>query len=225
MNEPPRKLRSVPSADALAEVLSLVPELTDEEWAARDAAVAAARAKEIAAQADARVGELEEYGFPLLALSEIRAGIDLAAPAIARLRNTTGSGIVVLSGPHGCGKTLAATWWAAQRRDRVRFLRASEFATSSRYEREARTDLFSSPLVLDDLGAEYVDTKGNFLSDLDALVDTFYADMRPLVITTNCTYEKFKLRYDARITDRLSQRGRWISLNGASLRGKAPRCP
>lgn len=221
MTDQNRKLRIVPSSELLADVMPYVPQLTDEEWQIRDAEVAAERARAMdGARPPSRLDQLLELGFPRRAVEFVRADVNQAEAAIARIAAYVSSAeILVLSGPKGCGKTVAATWWAAQRSDRVRFLRASTFASSSRYDdRTARNEWLSGPLVLDDLGAEFADAKGSFLADLDELVDAFYSDLRPLVITTNSGPEDFRQRYGERIADRLRECGRWISLNGKSLR-------
>lgn len=217
-----RKSAAATLGEIAPDVLKLVPQLSDDEWSARDAEVAAERAAfEIKTQAKDRLEALLELGFPRRAVEVVRAGV-AAEPAIDRLRvHVSTSEILVVSGPKGCGKTVGATWWAAHRRDRVRFVRASSFAASSRYDSEARADLLAHPLVLDDLGREYADAKGSFAADLDELVDAFYSDMRALVITTNCTGEEFRLRYGERIADRLRECGRWINLSGDSLRHRA----
>lgn len=216
-----RKLHAVPARAAIADLLPLLPNLTDDEWLRRDAEVAAARVRLSDGSArPTRFDHMVELGFPRRAVGIVRAGADLVHPAIGRLRGYVASAeILVLSGPKGCGKTVAATWWAAQRRDRVRFLRASTFAASSRYDdRAARGEWFTAALVLDDLGAEFADSKGSFVADLDELVDVFYGDLRPLLITTNCSLDQFRERYGERIGDRLRECGRWISLSGESLR-------
>ena len=213
------------------DVLKLVPQLSDEEWARRDAEVAADRAAlELKTQAQPRLDALLEMGFPKRSIDIVRAGV-AAEPAIERMRpHLATSEIVVISGTKGCGKTVAATWWAVHRSERVHFVRASSFARSSRYEdRELRAKMLGHTLVLDDLGAEYVDAKGSFLTDLDELIDVFYGDVRALVITTNVLAVErpaegaperypFAERYGERIADRLRECGRWISLKGESLR-------
>jgi DNA replication protein DnaC len=129
--------------------------------------------------------------------------------------------IIVVSGAPGCGKTVGAAWWALRRKTSTKFVRASTFAAASRYDRQERTVwLKASALVLDDAGAEYSDAKGSLMVDLDELLDTFYGDRRPLLITTNCSVADFKTRYGERITDRLRECGRWISVDGGSLRKK-----
>jgi len=57
------------------------------------------------------------------------------------------------------------------------------------------------------------------MADLDELVDTYYGDQRPLLITTNLDREAFKSRYGQRIADRLRECGRWFSIASESLRG------
>jgi len=104
------------------------------------------------------------------------------------------------------------------------FLRASTFAATSRYDAKHRETVFAAPaLVLDDLGAEYLDDKGSFLVDLDELIDTFYANRRPLLITTNLDRDRFYQRYGSRIRDRLRECGAFWETKSGSLR--APRQP
>ena len=129
--------------------------------------------------------------------------------------------IAVLSGAAGTGKTVAAVWWATQLRLVPVFLRASEFEAAGRYDREARDEWRDADvLILDDLGTEYLDTKGNFVAMLDELVDFHYSHHRLLVITTNCKPDEFRARYGTRIVDRLRESGEWMTITGASLRGK-----
>jgi DNA replication protein DnaC len=169
-----------------------------------------------------RTGSLAEMGWP-------RRALDVAAQADAREAVQAMAGwdidtcnVAVLSGPAGTGKTVGAAAWALRRRELIAFVRASTFAASSRYDAEKRARWYEADgLCLDDLGAEYADTKGNFLVDLDELVDTFYADRRPLIITTNLTAPLFKARYGARIEDRIRECARWFVIGGESGR-KAP---
>lgn len=131
-------------------------------------------------------------------------------------------GIVVFSGPAGVGKTVAACWIANRFSSVPLFMRASEFATTSRYDQDARENWQGRrAMILDDLGAEYLDPKGSFLVDLDELVDHYYASKRYLIITTNCDKATFKNRYGERIVDRLAEAGTWIAVPGTSRRRKA----
>lgn len=162
---------------------------------------------------------LEALGWPRRALDGVGSA-DTNRHAISALRARGDSeGIVVLSGPPGCGKTVAAAWQALERTRSTAFVRASEFARTSRYKADLREQWFAARcLCLDDLGAEYVDEKGSLLVDLDELIDVFYADRRRLTITTNCTAKAFGERYGARITDRLAECAVWIRVRDASMR-------
>jgi DNA replication protein DnaC len=203
-----------------------MPEWTEEQWAAHEERVAKIQGEEIRqaterAESDRRRRMLEA-GFPARAVEVARLA-DETSPAIVRVKSwdPDKACVLVLSGPKGCGKTVAAAWWALRRSWPPVFLRSTTFAASSRYDTEKRDAWFkASALVLDDLGTEYADQKGNYLVDLDELVDVFYGDMRPLVITTNCTRERFAERYGGRIMDRLREAGAWFSMSGESRRGQ-----
>jgi DNA replication protein DnaC len=145
--------------------------------------------------------------------------------------------ILVLSGPKGCGKTTAASWLAAQdvrvrlpgdRDDRgvaePMFLDVSKLARLSRYKAEDVEPLEEcSLLVIDDLGMEYADEKGSFLATLDGVFNARYAAGLYTVITTNLPAKTFKERYGERIADRIREVGRFVELDGKSLRGRKER--
>lgn len=198
---------------------------TDEQWAEHDARVAEQREKDVAASTPLSVPRehpLSSFGWPAMYLRDAEVA-DVTLPACARLlsHDFAEQHIVVLSGAAGTGKSVAAARWAMQARPCPTFVMASRFAASSRYDSEQRDVWFDAgALVLDDLGTEYLDTKGSFLVDLDQLVETFYADLRPLVITTNCTDKQFQSRYGVRVWDRIRHRARWLSIGGDSLRGR-----
>jgi len=171
-----------------------------------------------------RRAELEERGWPVRALDFAERAND--THAVRAMRNHGDrEGVLVLSGEKGSGKTVGAAWWALHRDRPTRFLRASALARLSRYADE-RAELYENcrALVLDDVGAEYSDEKGSFVSDLDELIDTFYGDRRRLVITTNCDGKKFRERYGERITDRLAECGWWEVITDTSMRA-ATRVP
>jgi DNA replication protein DnaC len=200
---------------------------TEQQWADHDAKVAAERAESERQEAKDReanrIRAFENAGWPIRALEAAQAA-DQEQPAVLRALSwkPQEESVLVLSGQPGCGKTTAAAVWALKACPWPPvFLRATSFAASSRYNHEQRDEwLHAQALVLDDLGAEYADAKGNFLVDLDELIDTFYGDKRPLLITTNCTADEFKQRYGARIVDRIRECGAFYGIKIGSLRGK-----
>lgn len=137
---------------------------------------------------------------------------------------TTG-GIIVFSGPVGTGKTTAAMRVAWRHTSACgwlyTFVRAADLVAMSRYSEERKELLKATHIVVDDLGAEYADTKGSFLADLDELIDRVYSDQLHMVITTNLPPDTFKARYGVRIVDRLRECGKWISVTGESRRKPA----
>lgn len=221
----PRANAEIPVADAaLAAITGLGPQLTDEQWAERDRAVQAERNAALRAGLERtrreRVTALHDAGFPRRALDEAAAA-DEAAPPIVRVAawDVAKNSTLVISGGNGCGKTVAATWWALRFPGTPRFLRASTLAASSRYDRDERSAILAAPaLVLDDLGAEYMDSKGSFLVDLDELLDVFYGDYRPLLITTNAAFDVFRSRIGERVADRLRECGSFWATTAPSRR-------
>jgi len=213
--------------DALGAISSESAAWTDKQWEEHDAAVEASRrAAEQREALAARRGAVDEMiksdGWPRRAI-EAALDADESKTAIVKLRaiELSDRNVIVIGGAPGCGKTVGAAWWALRRRTTTKFVRASTFAAASRYDRKEREMWLKAPaLVLDDAGAEYNDAKGSLMVDLDELIDTFYGDRRPLLITTNCSASDFKTRYGERITDRLRECGRWISIDGGSLRRK-----
>ena len=140
--------------------------------------------------------------------------------------------LLVLSGPVGCGKTTAAAQWLTQARGRGTYIkpRARLFlpiAACARLERFDDASVLpverAEALVLDDLGAEYLDDKGAFTSLLDSIIDARYRHVLPTVITTNLRAAEFKARYGDRTADRIRERGDFIELTGPSLRARKSR--
>lgn len=124
-------------------------------------------------------------------------------------------GITVLSGGVGCGKSLAAAVWVGG----GMFVSSALLSRWPRYEMaEMRRLLMGNRLVIDDLGTEYMDDKGNFMAVLDECVNDRYSNDRPTMITTNLKAEDFRKRYGDRIADRVRDNGRFISLSDMSRR-------
>lgn len=147
----------------------------------------------------------------------------------ARQSHSRGESMLVLSGPRGIGKTTAAAWWLVQEREPVEYVRTTfplfvEAGLLARYDRynkpEMRTLTRARALVIDDLGTEYLDGKGAFVSLFGEVMNARYAAELPTLITTNMLAAEFKERYKERIADRIREVGRYIELEGESLRGK-----
>jgi len=217
-----------PIADEIKPALELVPDTSSMSAEEQEAHFERAKANMDRYNATVREGELRakrqrylDAGFPVRAL-EAALRADTQRPVIERVAAWVPSerGILVLGGPVGCGKSVAGTWWALRAPVVPLFLRASTFAATSRYDAKHRATVFAAPaLVLDDLGAEYLDDKGSFLVDLDELFDTYYSNRRPLLITTNLDRRQFGQRYGARVCDRLRESGAFWETKSGSLRG------
>ena len=104
---------------------------------------------------------------------------------------------------------------------RPRFVDVSRFSRSSRYDDEQMGPLERcSMLAIDDLGMEYADAKGSFLSLLDGLVNARYAASLRTVITTNLGAGAFRERYGERVADRIREVGRYVEIADPSMRGR-----
>lgn len=162
---------------------------------------------------------LEEAGVSKRVLRAVFDGEPKETEATRLLTAATsreGNCLVVLQGGVGCGKSCAAALWAVQ--SRAHWITSKTLARLSAYDEGIKKLEQCQALVIDDLGTEYADAKGFFLSNLDGLIDARYADELPTVITTNVASEEFKMRYGARIADRIRGAGAWVEVGGASLR-------
>jgi len=99
------------------------------------------------------------------------------------------------------------------------FASASDIARVSMFDDKAMKELETVRyLVLDDLGVEFNDKGGSFLSRFDSLFNRRYSNELTTVITTNLTAEDFRDRYGERAVDRIRETGSFIGLDGKSLR-------
>lgn len=171
------------------------------------------------------------------------ARLDLPAKDVALWRSKTATEtparaaleqpgtLLVLSGPPGCGKTTASALWLldlvsdAGNWSGALFAYSPLWVTAARLSRWPRYDeramaslLSATHLVVDDLGAEFVDAGGSYLTLVDELVNERYNARRPTVLTTNLQSADFKARYGERIADRVRETGRFVSLSTPSLR-------
>lgn len=130
--------------------------------------------------------------------------------------------LVVLSGAAGCGKTAAACWWLYNGKGGGRapvFMTAARLSRLSKFDDEAMGRILKAArLVIDDLAVEYADEKGFFRSLLDEVINERYGSRLPTLITTNITAADFKERCGERITDRVREAGRFVSLDNPSMR-------
>ena len=162
---------------------------------------------------------MNTVGIPLRCEMLVVAGKVESCQATEAVKRVEGT--LVLSGGTGCGKTVAASMWLMEREDAYgsMFVSAARLARWPRYDdREMGRLLTPNRLVIDDLGSEYADEKGNFLAILDEVIADRHANMRPTVITTNLTKADFKERYKQRIADRIRESGRFVSLADPSQR-------
>ena len=136
------------------------------------------------------------------------------------LREAVESGrFLVLAGPAGRGKTVAACWGVWHRGGR--YLMAQELVRLSTFDREIWEELAGVPLLaLDDLGSE----RGNdeFDANLYEFLDRRHRRLRKTVICTNLTATDFRKRYAAgamgRLHSRITSAGEWVNLPGADMR-------
>lgn len=191
---------------------------------AEEAAIAAQRAREAREDEAVRRREEEariaEIGIPPLHLDALRAGN--IRPTDATVALTGPTKLTCLSGDTGVGKTLAAAaWLLAGPVEGSLFVSAAELARWERYDRAEMARLLGAPrLVIDDLGTEYQDAKGNFMAIFDELVNVRYTHRLPTVLTTNITDPiAFRRRYGDRVTGRIREVGRFVVLGGIDQRG------
>jgi len=210
---------------------SLLPEdllaLSDAEWEERDARVATERSRERSIRTEAiavarkdvlRSGGVSER------LADKALGPLEPSTALDHLRDfrPRDRPIRILSGSTGTGKTIAAVWWLAEHGgSRPVFVRASDYELRSRYDEAWESRWRSATgLVIDDLGGEYADRGGSFLSDFERLIDHFTENYAGLVVTTNSTAKELNARYGARIWSRLKGAARFRPINEEDRRGR-----
>jgi len=195
-------------------------------WEERDREIAEEREereRKLAAEARVRWNEnMIRAGVPGRRLEEaLAADVDLEAPAIKALDSwSEDRNILVIAGPIGVGKTIAAVLWLqANGGRRPLFMRASAFEARGRYDHDTRQAWErSTGFVLDDLGVEYTDARGNFAALLDELVDLYTGGHAGLVITTNLDASKFRERYGERVASRIVKFGNWRNIRGEDRR-------
>ena len=189
-------------------------------------------AKELASAKRAQIARL---GLPEHALACCQS--EAATPALEAVRAPFT--LLVLSGKPGTGKTVASVAWILEHinadsnwteagtapalRSRPPLLvTAAKLARWDRYEQEPMAKLLMAPrLVIDDLGAEYLDKNGFYASLLDEVINERYAGHRPTLLTTNLNDVGFAARYDERIMGRIREVGRFFRCGSVDLRRKS----
>lgn len=197
----------------------------------------------------ARFDRLDRWGVPyreaLLVMGEDPAGepFRMDTEPLGFAREFLGAAdrglynLLVLAGASkGTGKTIAGVyvlehaepplrygrvWTDAQH---PRFVPALELVMGGIYEEGAVAALALAKckaLVIDELGGEFMDRKGLYISLLEWLLNRRYESGGYTVITSNLSMEDFRGRYGERIEDRFKHRALWFDCDGASLR-RAP---
>jgi len=221
---------SKPISDSVEQLFPavLVPQLTDEEWEARDAEVQAQRdalaRKQARREHEMRATILQEGNAPDL-LSE-RVYEDSFDPNSEAMKQMEGfmedkRQIRILSGGTGTGKTFAALRWQGDHGGKSPFfMRATEFFGAGAFDKDFRRRWKnSSSLIVDDLGTEYADKKGMLISGLDELFDFCAGRKARTVITTNLHADEFSKRYGHRILSRIRESANWRSVVDVDRRG------
>jgi hypothetical protein len=180
-------------------------------------------------------------------LDIVLAGGLIETPALQAVHGA--QDIVILLGSPGTGKTVAGcermreeiatpgNWQARSeydgdgRRQRIPvydwnrvpvWITAAALARLDHFSDAALKPIMTAPLlVLDDLGAEFYDSKGFFGSLFDELVDVRYGGKLPTVVTSNLNSKAFADRYGQRVVDRICEAGRFVGCGNTSMRGKA----
>jgi DNA replication protein DnaC len=129
--------------------------------------------------------------------------------AISHAAEVARGACLVLSGPVGIGKTVAAVRLA---RYLYRLGKEGMFVPARELDMDKNKDM--GYLVIDDLGTE------RFPQDVEFVLEHRHAHMRPTVITTNLTLEAVRRTYGERLVDRFREWAIFYELKGTSLRRK-----
>ena len=207
-----------------------MPVLSDAHYRAAEEKLETAQAESAEKEFMAALGRAVKQGIPAKDVELVigQKGLRKTRALDAVQAPPDGARFIVLSGGVGCGKTTAASWWLWHGDHRhAPYVRSNPplFVTGAWIERHSRYDHESfdgletaKALVVDDLGMEFADAKGNFLADLDALLDARYRNLLATVLTTNLESDDFKRRYGRRLRSRIHERGCFLNVNGTDLR-------
>jgi DNA replication protein DnaC len=182
------------------------------EW---EAAEKEQRARFEASQAYARA---KHACIPAEAMGVLRGGTVLRENVYVQAVKNDTSLIMVLAGRIGSGKTLAAALAIIEacKSGEGLFVDVRRLTRWDRFDNEEMDRLLDpSMLVIDDLGGEFTDSKGAFLSLLEEIISHRCGELKRTIITTNFPPEEFKTRYGERIWSRIIGAGVYVgSLDG-----------
>jgi hypothetical protein len=225
----------------LDQVLSRARQAWDEHRGRGDRPVETARPTEADPNSrEAQLRRLLRRGVRLMSAEIIVDGGIKETPALknARALDERRDGTMVLSGPRGCGKSVAASWLVSRNPNWTyigdhydgknghwpidyapRFVDASQLGRIWRTEPDLRDAICNcSTLAVDDVGTEFSDEKGWLRSILDELVVTRHDSRLKTLLTTNIAPRDLGDRYGERITDRINSSAGAFGLQGPSLR-------
>lgn len=162
-----------------------------------------------------------------------------AVRAVGAFLKNYGRSTLILAGPNGTGKSVAAAcaiyWRATDAADTAPLFVSSETLveciTGRSKARQELADRVRSTvlLVIDDLGDEYLDRHGLNVAKLTHLLTQRDGDRLDTIATTNLGWdganyvpasarEQFAARYGGRVTSRLAGAGAWVDCDGEDLR-------
>lgn len=153
---------------------------------------------------------------------------ETALDACAAIANGSSKKGVIISGPHGIGKThlaAAVVIYMANHGNQVSFKNIVDLVDEVKDSFKTGTEavinriLDASVIVLDDLGAEHVSKDNNWIDSLlYKIVNHAYEGNKTLVITTNLDEFDFAKRYNPRIVSRLHEMCDWIAFSERDAR-------
>lgn len=154
-------------------------------------------------------------GIPETHVAHVFDRLPLECPALAKVREFLEADqqlFLVLTGEPDTRKTGSACW--ALTREPGRFVVARDLvaiASAPKADGDRWYLVRTAPLlVIDDVGAQYHDEKGYFLTTFNGLIDERYAAARKTILTTNLDPETFAARYEERIARRIRESGTWF---------------
>lgn len=223
--------KPTPLGDALNEAMASLKRAIDahEERLAADPELAARRAGEEQRATELRVAtKLRDMGVPprvvRVLTSDKKPKATQAIIEAGRLWDEM-QWALVLSGPGGVGKTVAAGEWlrtkALESRSEQRETRcwysATQLARLGNYEQALTNQLAALPhLVIEEMGKEYL--TASWLSFITDVINERYEHIRPTVFTTNANGPDFEARYQTTIGNRFVEGARFVEVAGPDLR-------